>query len=276
MPYVAEISRSNPACILFLVDQSGSMADQWSGEGGQSKASGVATILNRLLQALVLKCTKGEEVRNYFYVSVVGYGGETRRLLTQEGDDPGPISWIADHPQRVEERQVDQEDGAGGLVKVTRRFPVWIDPVAESGTPMCAALGDILTLVRGWIERYPNSYPPVIFNITDGESTDGDPRPVARQVISQGTSDGSPLLFNVHVSSQSGAPILLADAPGALPDDYARMLFEMSSELPPAVRRLATAEGLVASPTSRGFVFNADPVSLIKFLDIGTRPANLR
>jgi hypothetical protein len=28
--------------------------------------------------------------------------------------------------------------------------------------------------------------------------------------------------------------------------------------------------------TSRGFAFNADMVSLIRFLDIGTRPSNLR
>ncbi|MBW7886468.1 MAG: VWA domain-containing protein, partial [Caldilineaceae bacterium] len=39
---------------------------------------------------------------------------------------------------------------------------------------------------------------------------------------------------------------------------------------------IAQQEGYTVSENSRGFVFNADMVSLIKFLDIGTRPSNLR
>ncbi len=62
MSYEAEISRVNPACLLFLVDQSGSMEDNWSGEPGKKKADGLATIINRLLQNLVLKCAKSELV----------------------------------------------------------------------------------------------------------------------------------------------------------------------------------------------------------------------
>ena len=34
--------------------------------------------------------------------------------------------------------------------------------------------------------------------------------------------------------------------------------------------------GMPADEGSRGFVFNAQPVQVIQFLDIGTRPANLR
>ena len=32
MAYSAEISRVNPTCFLFLIDQSGSMAECWGGE----------------------------------------------------------------------------------------------------------------------------------------------------------------------------------------------------------------------------------------------------
>jgi hypothetical protein len=54
MPYTAEISRGNPSCFVFLIDQSGSMADVFgAGEGNQKKADGVADAINRLLQNLV-------------------------------------------------------------------------------------------------------------------------------------------------------------------------------------------------------------------------------
>jgi hypothetical protein len=64
MPYMAEISRSNPSCFLFLIDQSGSMADPFS-DKPMKKADGVADAINRLLQNLTIRCAKEEGVRDY-------------------------------------------------------------------------------------------------------------------------------------------------------------------------------------------------------------------
>ncbi len=50
----------------------------------------------------------------------------------------------------------------------------------------------------------------------------------------------------------------------------------MSSLLPDPLREAAAREGFDVSANSRGFAFNADLVELIRFLDIGTRPSNLR
>jgi hypothetical protein len=47
----------------------------------------------------------------------------------------------------------------------------------------------------------------------------------------------------------------------------------MSSELPPKLAEAARTEGFATAPRSRGFVFNADLVAVIRFLDIGTRVA---
>ena len=60
MPYTAEISRVNPTCFLFLVDQSGSMAERFGGESGKTKAQGVADAINRLFETLVTRCSKGD------------------------------------------------------------------------------------------------------------------------------------------------------------------------------------------------------------------------
>src|SRR5579862_8560987 len=94
MAYSAEISRSNPSCFLFLIDQSGSMQDSIDaasvagsdgpargGDGpaptsGRTKAQGVADAINRLLQNLVIKCAKSEGVRDYYHVGVLGYGAK--------------------------------------------------------------------------------------------------------------------------------------------------------------------------------------------------------
>jgi hypothetical protein len=39
---------------------------------------------------------------------------------------------------------------------------------------------------------------------------------------------------------------------------------------------VANQEGYGVKEGARGFAFNADLVEIIKFLDIGTRPSNLR
>ena len=61
---------------LFLLDQSGSMAESWGGEAGKTKAQGVADAINRLLQTLVRRCAKGDYVLDRYFIGAVGYGGQ--------------------------------------------------------------------------------------------------------------------------------------------------------------------------------------------------------
>jgi hypothetical protein len=280
MPYTAEISRENPSCILFLVDQSGSMEDPFAGEAGRSKAERLADAVNRLLFELTIRTTKdqSEGVRNYYEVGAIGYGAQVGPALggPLAGQVLHPIREVANNPARIEERKRQVEDGAGGLVEETVRFPVWFDAVAQNGTPMNEALRLAHSILSPLVQSRPNSFPPIVINITDGESTDGDPRPAAQALRDLATSDGSVLLFNLNLSSSAGAPILYPDTDAALPDQFARQLFEMSSVLPPHIQEAASAEGYNVTPQSRGFVFQADIVEVIKFLDIGTRAKALR
>lgn len=287
MPYTAEISRTNPSCFLFLIDQSGSMedpipaspdADGPAPASGRTKAEGVADAINRLLQNLVIKCAKSEGVRDYYYVGVLGYGGKVSPAFSGAlaGKELAPISEIADQPARVEERSKKVDDGAGGLVEQTVKFPVWFDPIANGGTPMCQALNSARAILTEWLGQHPGCFPPIVINITDGESTDGDPTQAAQAVQSLASDDGNILLFNLHLSSQSARPIEFPDSEAGLPDKFAQLLFRLSSPLPEYMRSIAQQEGFAVTQDTRGFVFNADMVSVIRFLDIGTRPSNLR
>lgn len=279
MPYTAEISRNNPSCFLFLIDQSGSMDDAFgAGESQRKKADGVADAINRLLQNLVIKCAKSEGVRDYYHVGVLGYGSKVGPAFGGQlaGKEICPISEIADNPARIEERSKKVDDGAGGLVNQTVKFPIWFDAVARGGTPMCQAFGQTQKILTGWLRDRPDCFPPIVINITDGESTDGDPTAAADALKGLTSADGNVLLFNVHLSSQRATPVEFPDSADGLPDQYATLLFETSSALPAYMLAVAQQEGFPVSDGTRGFVFNADMVSVIRFLDIGTRPSNLR
>ena len=277
MAYSAEISRANPSMFLFLLDQSGSMSDPFGGGGGK-KDQKVADAINNLLFNLTIKCAKSEGVRDYYHVGVIGYGEKVAPALGGElaGKELAPISKIADAPERIEERTKKVDDGAGGIIEQKVRFPIWFSPVSKGGTPMSEAFKKAQQIIEGWIAAHPDSFPPIVINITDGESTDGNPLKSAEALRELHTSDGNVLLFNVHLSSKGGATFEFPTGEGELPDQYAKQLFTMSSLLPEHIRSAAQQEGFQVTDTSRGFVFNADIVSVIRFLDIGTRPSNLR
>jgi hypothetical protein len=275
MPYTAEISRTNPTCFLFLIDQSSSMLEPLGGDEHKSKAQGVADAINRLLQNLAIKCAKSEGIRDYFHVGVMGYGGRVAPALGGKlaGHTLAPISEIARHPLRVEQRTRKVDDGAGGLMEQKFKFPVWFESAGHGRTPMCEALRLAHSTVSEFLGRFPECYPPVVVNITDGASTDGVPDTAAGEIRSLASTDGNVLLFNAHLSAKQARPIEYPDGPEALPDHYARLLFRMSSVLPPKLQAAAKAEGFIVTPNSRGFVFNADLVATVRFLDIGTEVA---
>ena len=149
----------------------------------------------------------------------------------------------------------------------------WIELNVSAGgkTPMCGALTLARQVVAEFVERHPDCYPPMVVNITDGAATDGNPETAADEVRKVASTDGNTLLFNVHLSSKALKPIEYPDTKAFLPDDYARMLYRMSSVLPPKVQASARSEGFLIGDASRGFVFNADLVAVIHFMDIGTK-----
>ena len=276
--YVAEISRDRPGCILFLLDQSQSMEGPFAGDARTSKAEALADAINKLLMSLVLRCTQNvnEGPRNYFDVGVIGYGDSwdsgPRPCLggALKGRKLVSVSDLANNYLRVEERTRMVPDGAGGLVRTNVKFPVWLDPVAKDGTPMREAVELACDILRPWIAEHKRSYPPIVINITDGEPND-DPTAAARTLIALETDDGNVLLYNLHLSELAGSPLLFPAASSGLPDDFAQMLFQMSSPVPPRIQEELKLEGYSIEPGARGFVFNSDAVALIQFLDIGTR-----
>jgi len=278
MAYSAEISRGNPTCFVFLLDQSGSMSDQFGGEHPQRKADFVADVVNRTLHDLVIRCTKTEEIRNYYYISIIGYGGAVGPAFSGNlaGKSLVPIADVAEMPARLENRTKNVSDGAGGLVETQVRFPVWMDPVSTGGTPMCQAFSLARDILEQWLAEHKCGFPPTVLHITDGESTDGDPTNGGREILSRSTTDGQALLFNCHVSSRHAMKIEYPSDDSHMPDDFARTLFNLSSPLPEPFRRAASEIGIKTEDGARGFVFNGDPVSVAQFFVIGTRPANLR
>jgi len=267
---MVEISRRNPTCYIFLIDQSGSMSEVIANQPGRLKADVLKDMINRFVANLVTNCTKEDGVRDYFYVSVIGYGLNVGSAFIGPlaNRDLVPLSEIADKMDRIEERL--KEDGAGGVIKT--KFPVWFDAVADGQTPMCQALNKAKGILEGWLSQHPNCHPPIVINLTDGAATDGNPLIPAEELKNLKSNTGNVLLWNIHLSSGSPTSIILPNSETNLPDQYAQLLYTMSSPMTDYQITYANkAHEMHLEKNSKGFVYNADPITVFLALDIGTQ-----
>ncbi|CAK0756219.1 hypothetical protein CCP2SC5_210025 [Azospirillaceae bacterium] len=286
MAYSQEISRDRRGVFLFLIDQSRSMNKEFSkDETGEaiSRATVVADALNSTLEELVNRCMRDEGVREYFDVGIIGYGRTSRPEFCWQRELAGrqlvSISDVAENAEVTEKEVFVQVRGqmVAERVSVSR----WIEPMAGESTPMNAAFRLAVTTLEEWIYHHPTSFPPVVINITDGMANDvGSEQELlttARRVTNLKTGDGNVLLINCHIAGGNEAPVLFPWNVMQLPKDpYAKLLFEMSSELSDRHRAVICEifdRDLEKTPTIRGMAFNADAVALVKLLDIGTRQA---
>jgi hypothetical protein len=267
--YRARVDQKNPTAFVFLVDQSASMAEIW--EDGIQKMVRVADFLNDLMMSLVLASTKAGRVVPYFDVAVLGYGGgpigSVRSLLPGTTFD-NPFRSISEI-ESSGEVSIRMKDGEEIEVET------WIAPKAEGNTPMCAALRHARVISSAWVGAHPASFPPIVFNITDGESTDGSIREAAADLCDLRTDDGNVMLWTAHITNQNAGvfqfPVLLNDET----DPIAVQMFESASLIPSAMRLQARGFGLEIPDGGRAFLFNAASDDVVRMLNIGTQATRM-
>jgi hypothetical protein len=280
-PYSQEISRQNKACFLFLLDQSYSMAEPL-GNSASRKCDELVNAINGWLQNMAIRASGDEGIKDWMDIGVLGYRTDQNANPIIQPVLQGPlagrtivsISEIGSAPARIDNHvQYIPDEATGEMLEIPCEVPVWVDPVAEGGTPMCHVLYQAHQILGQWISQNPRSFPPIVVHITDGESQDGDPVPYADAVKALATEDGNVLLFNCHLSMTAADPFMFPASDQGLPDTLARVLFHMSSVLPDPFYRHGTMEGFPLQSGARGMAFNADMVCLIQFLNMGTQAA---
>jgi hypothetical protein len=261
---------------MFLIDQSRSMNEKM--DAGESKAKFVADVLNKTLWQLIARCNSADGVRDYFDIGVLAYSGT--------GVHPGfggalctgslhPISSLAAHPLRIEERKKRVPDGTGGLVDQSVKFPVWINSISAGDTLMREGFRKAAECLVSWCNSHAKSYPPTIIHVAGGPSTDGDPEQLAEAIRHISTNHGQCLLFNLHVDTTGNASVIFPASETSLPDAYSKRLFRMSSLVPAHLIRAAHEKGYSASSASRFFGYKAGYEGLVNFFDIGTQVSDL-
>ena len=285
MAYSQNWASYQPGCMIFLLDQSGSMSEQFGQAQvgrGRRKCDMVATILNGFLNELVTtniipRPDGTSDVRPRADICVIGYEGSNIGSVLSgalAGRDFVSLPELQTYPADIEMRKQKDVDDTGREYEIDVPFPVWVRPKAGGGTPMRAALQRGRDLAQYWAMNHPDSYPPVIINVTDGAGTDGDPTGIAQEISQISTNDGQALLFSVHLTNLNAQPVLYPLYENELTNDkYAKQLFSISSPIPePGRVLLSTWLQRDVPPGARGMIFNGDASSVRLMFNFASKP----
>ena len=278
--YTQSITRNHRTAFILAIDGSGSMAESILFRGRRlTKAEAVAGITNDLLFELVERARRSDGVRDYYDIAVVGYSGDDEvRSLLPGGEDLVPVSALAAQEMPVHTEVIEHRLPDGSIALREIPAPAWIKPLSAGQTPMCEALRRVRDIAASWTSRTANaeSFPPVVFNITDGEATDCDNeelRTVCDQIKALGTVDGNVLLINIHIAAgDTERPVFFPEAHEArYTNRYASLLYDCSSEMPAVFNEaIREAKGPGAIPPFRGMSYNASAAQLVAMLNIGS------
>jgi hypothetical protein len=229
--YMKRISRAEPGLIVLVLDDSGSMADTLPGTT-DAKFVLVERYAGVILRELLERSTemRGDQpvVKPRYFVEVIVYGGTPQRWSQGAvGDDIGALV------QKYKEG--GNSFGLGGKL---------------DGTDTDAAFRLGLEFLERCLDKYKNCFPPMVFHLTDGESST-DAEPVAQKMMQLATNDGKVLVVNAFIGEATNLSYVHpTDFPGyvseqeAGPSDYSIRLFRMSSQVPPAVRSNLAGDGV--------------------------------
>ena len=259
------------------------MANPWIAPDGArsgSKSEVLAAFLNQTLSELVASCLRGGEVSPRCDVALLGYHGRVVRSLWPGGEADRPLRSITEaaalpRTRREVVRMVPAPDGSEYEMKTVQ--PVWVEPHAASFTPMPEAFRRAREIVEAWVAEpsHENSYPPIVFHITDGEPQDLEAAiREAEALRAIRTRDGGVLLVTLHIPDAEDAvpEVLFPASEDQLPADPAgaRFLYRMSSPLPPELLEEAMGARLPVRRGSRLLLLNADGRNVIRLLNFAT------
>src|SRR6266487_2301696 len=262
--YERDISRRDPGCVVFLLDRSDSMKSTWV-NSQETLAQGAARVLNEILLELLFT-SQGEpgKARHYFDIGIFGYG--LRPVAGGEGVEPAFGGKLAGQPLVALPDLRDnpiavRETPSVDIGAPPSRVPVWVEPVHGYRTPMCQAVAVAGAHVYEWANAHPDSFPPIIINITDGMVTDSPYEGAsleewAQRLVNIQTSDGPTLFFNIFLTPAASNGVLFPATDYSLPEPGPQ-LFRISSLLPPPMIANAQSTGTTVEPGARGFGFNA-------------------
>lgn len=278
--YSQDITSSHRAAIVIAIDQSCSMSGRMELNGWNlSKAEAVSMVTGRLIDELILRSHRDNGYRHYYDIALVGYSGNEVYSLLGDELTFYPITILAGRevPRMIYALTARTLNSGPHIFR--EEVSQWVPPKAQGATPMFKMINCVSDIVAAWCAKEENrdNFPPLVFNITDGEASDASYdmlRSAANRLRSTGTTDGNTLFMNIHINSDTSHTTIIFPNPCEVPlaVRHAHLLMDMSSVVPEQFHPyISDSRSAGARPPYIAMSYNASMSELITMLNIGTR-----
>ena len=252
-----KITTSNPGLVLFLVDGSHSTGATWGGEG-EILADSIMKQTNQFILDLVVNAVFDEgELRDRIKLSV----------FIAQGDE---VNWALEVEQPSESWLSSEQWANSGRKVEGSKTPLWIEYSPVGKTPLFEGWTKVKQVISSFKQQYTNS-PVFLVTLTDGDfkellgsKTDAEKKQMV-EIFDDLNEGNSFTHLVVHISSEDQKPLVFpSEAPN---DEFGRFLFDISTWMP----QMAFDNPQETKQMRRAYVLNADPGTLTKVLELGSK-----
>jgi hypothetical protein len=291
MLYSKRMTSANPGLMVFLIDCSSSMAlpmlrSATDDNNSVSKFEAASMILNNFLYDCMIKCTSESTYKDYVDFVILGYGDHTFSPISKISPSEYPIS-----VNKLEGAFASIEDFSENESDTINSPMTWINENSVGGnTAMLSAFTSAKRIILEWVEKHPDSHPPVLINISDGMANDLprneeepellDPSPliqICNDIKKIQTNDGNVTIGNIHLSDGKIMTLMFPvslDEALATEEETAPMLYEMASTVPAPWLEKALDFNFDIKQGSKFYIYNSDFDNFLQFFKFGTNPTN--
>lgn len=249
-------SSAHPGELIFLIDQSGSMTQEYV--NGESRSEFACKAINNLIDDIINRCFNGIKPKDRAHIAVLGYNQQVQCLLY------GYLS-------EINEKQVDVYDDG---------VPKWVTPIYENGTTnMKDAFEKAKDIIDKWKTTCPDNPAPVIINISDGHPyyDEHDSSICMQETISVvnkikaiDMEDGKVQIFNVMIGNGENV-VKFPTSDVECNNAESRFLFEISTIVPESYRLQAQAKyGINCPKGAKGVIYQANDKDLTELINFGS------
>jgi len=242
--------------VVFVLDRS--VEDPFSGNMANS-CSRLQEAANELLKQLSTKTLASLPIDT----AIISYGltsdGQVDLRATFDGPLVGrQVVRNAELPEgaiRVEEEETQVSNGAGGLVTVKKKTPIFFDVEPAGAAVPHPAFEAAAAVVKDWCERHPAGAAPIVFHLTRGTHEPSVIEAAAGLLSGISTTSGSVLLHHLVATETPHKSLAYPDTDSDIDSPSLKSLWQASSHLSDW-ERLHAAKRPYVTAASRGVVIN--------------------
>ena len=243
-----------PALVAFVLDRS--LENPFTGDL-QNVCAKLQQHANDLLGEIA-RCGGG-----CIDTCLVSYGATAAWEVDVRSSFEGPLDgrqFVRDNEleagaARVEESTEEISDGAGGLLKVPCKRPVFLEVEPTAPAPATPAFAELARLLSEWCSEHPTSGgPPIVLHLTRGWLDAGDLADAAAELGSVDAPAGDVVVYHLVMTERPHASLAYPDTDAMIEDPHLQTIWQRTSPLIDAARH--AVDNPAMTPGARGLVIN--------------------